>query len=982
MVLTSLFQEMNGQGVFTTPTNYGFACDEARFLCGSDLNGYSSSLTSSQSPGKQPKKFCLTSNGDGQGDPDNTQWFSFIADSPNIEIEISFSNCTGSIGGMQAGLYSNCIFDQDTLPTGSLVCEELSTVMGIISIIPDPLEIEIGQIYYMYLDGYAGSVCDFTISIVSGVCVENIPAPTECPQDCGVANVLFDNHGCTGFQETYSFDPLSQIIVDITGCNSFEANAELDSIIHVDWEITPTTGFTVLSTPMYYDSLDVRSVLTVDWALPGTYTIKPILSLNPRYASCRAMCECTDDVAYTVTIEETLRDTLVPIELCPNSTATADFCGETYNSTIDVTCKDRDNCTITVQKIIKLDRVDLPIDTNYFCTNDCFVFDINNVEYCDPNLYNIPSPTACDTFYQIQLIEIETDISFSVLDTMIDCTNTEAIMTCNYSTTYPHGVLIFWLNETGDTVSFTESYVTSMPGVYTFHVLPLDIPACAEVLSTTVIRDDQIASIALTPPSLDCNNPIDTIWLNTVDAISSASWTGPNGYASNDLSPSVVEGGTYSVEVIAANGCPTTETIVVPADFDTPEVDVIHDNLDCSEDISVAQYMSDSDIVSVEWSWAEGTSSEQIINLSSAGNYTLTVTASNGCTAAEVFSVVDNSYDPTLNINEDYIWRCYDTVRTIDLSNQFDPALSYEWTMIDGSSASTNEILVVDAPGIFILTSTDEDLGCIGSDTVRISADPNVFLDVEVMVNNPMCFEGSDGSIEITSFQGGEEPFVYFYGEETFMNVEDITFSAGMHTITITDAYDCMVATTFEVLNSDSIIIVTEPEVVVKYGRSGTLTADVSIDDDQISSIIWADASGNFLAMGKEVEIASDNETVIVVVEDLNGCSTSAEVNLIIDYEVDVFYPNVFSPNGDGTNDYFVLYSDGQPQSLDAIRIFDRAGELIYSQTNQDFNESQQGWNGEFNGKFVQPGVYVFMIQYTLGNGEQRNMNGTITVVR
>ena len=115
----------------------------------------------------------------------------------------------------------------------------------------------------------------------------------------------------------------------------------------------------------------------------------------------------------------------------------------------------------------------------------------------------------------------------------------------------------------------------------------------------------------------------------------------------------MTEGGTYTVSVTTTNGCNISETTEVFSDFIDPDLTVLYDDLDCSDNIPLAQYSSNSTIESVLWTSATETSTEHILNLQSSGSFILTVTASNGCTATESFTVVDNSYDPTLNLNED-----------------------------------------------------------------------------------------------------------------------------------------------------------------------------------------------------------------------------------------------------------------------------------------------------------------------------------------
>jgi gliding motility-associated-like protein len=972
--LASLTQEMFGQDIFPTPTNYGFLCDEAMYLCGSELDGYNGSLIQSLSPLPQPFPICGNS-----GTAENTQWFSFIADDSILHLNITYDNCIfdNSGPGISAGIYMDCNLNMQLGDDLQIACNTVQGASGDIDLQPDStITIIPGNIYYLYVDGYDNAVCDFAINVISGVCIENIPVDEECPQDCGVTNLLFDHHGCTGFDETYVFEPASQILQELTGCNPFPLNAQLDSIIYIDWEITPTTGFTILSSPMYYDSLDIRASLNVTWNIPGTYTIKPLMTLNPLYSTCRGMCDCTDDVVYTVTIGQSTLDTLPLIELCP--TMTTEFCGQTYFTDVDVTCTDRENCTIIVQEIRAKDRVDLPVDTHYICPSDCFVF--NNTEFCTPNLFNF-SLNGCDTFIQIQLVELNLNVDLTIAETLIDCINEDARMTAEYTSNYPDSIQIFWLNELGDTVSQTESYLATSDGTFTFHAVPLNAVGCFQTISNTVTVDDQIPTVVLTPPSLDCNNTTGIIQLTSTDNIAFVSWTGPSGFLTNDNSPTVTEGGIYTASITTTNGCNISKSTEVLSDFTDPDLTVIHDDFDCSDNIPVAQFSSNSNIVSVIWASGTDTSTDQVLNLQSAGNYTLTVTASNGCTATESFTVSDNSYDPTLNLNEDYIWRCNDSIKVINITTLV-PGLDYQWTNIDGGQASTSEILTINGPGIFILTGTDSAIGCVGHDTVRILEDSNLFTDIEFTVNNPTCFADSDGTIDITSYIGGLGPFTYLFEGSMFTELAAMQFSTGTNTISIFDQYECEVIKTFEITSSEPLEIITDLDVDIKYGENGSLSADVNIDNNLLNSIIWVDRDGNFLAEGKEVEINSDHEIVIVTAEDINGCTATATITINVDYEVDIFYPNVFSPNGDGTNDYFMLFNNGLLENMNGIQIFDRAGELMFEKTDMLFNETQSGWDGEFNGEIVQPGVYVFAINYTLGNGQSRTKSGSITVVR
>ncbi len=73
--------------------------------------------------------------------------------------------------------------------------------------------------------------------------------------------------------------------------------------------------------------------------------------------------------------------------------------------------------------------------------------------------------------------------------------------------------------------------------------------------------------------------------------------------------------------------------------------------------------------------------------------------------------------------------------------------------------------------------------------------------------------------------------------------------------------------------------------------------------------------------------------------------------------------PNVFTPNGDGVNDFFVVR--GKSLRAFKITIFDRSGRKIYEYEHSDGRFEWEGWDGTIHGKgnsFAQPGVYYYVI--------------------
>ncbi len=109
----------------------------------------------------------------------------------------------------------------------------------------------------------------------------------------------------------------------------------------------------------------------------------------------------------------------------------------------------------------------------------------------------------------------------------------------------------------------------------------------------------------------------------------------------------------------------------------------------------------------------------------------------------------------------------------------------------------------------------------------------------------------------------------------------------------------------------------------------------------------------------------------------VDGCSSSDTIWVKKDCYMDV--PNVFSPNGDGVNDYFYprqLLTKGLISFK--MNIFNRWGQEIYETTLID----GVGWDGKFNDKPQPAGVYVYMIEAKFKDGQVEHHEGNVTLLR
>jgi gliding motility-associated-like protein len=113
------------------------------------------------------------------------------------------------------------------------------------------------------------------------------------------------------------------------------------------------------------------------------------------------------------------------------------------------------------------------------------------------------------------------------------------------------------------------------------------------------------------------------------------------------------------------------------------------------------------------------------------------------------------------------------------------------------------------------------------------------------------------------------------------------------------------------------------------------------------------------------------------------GCSATDTVLIVVMSRSEVFIPNVFSPDGDGSNDIWTIQAQGVSDV--EILIFDRWGNEISSRQvatpPADFRIP--AWDGKHtNGQFVPEGVFVYMVRFRTLEGAEQERAGTITVVR
>lgn len=118
---------------------------------------------------------------------------------------------------------------------------------------------------------------------------------------------------------------------------------------------------------------------------------------------------------------------------------------------------------------------------------------------------------------------------------------------------------------------------------------------------------------------------------------------------------------------------------------------------------------------------------------------------------------------------------------------------------------------------------------------------------------------------------------------------------------------------------------------------------------------------------------------VILIVETEHGCKDSLlRPELItVDNGGKVLVPNVFTPNGDNSNEVFIPVTVGVRKEDYHFRIYDRWGKRVF-----ETDKPGEGWDGKVSGEPAVTETYVWIVEGTFVTDERFVKKGTVTLLR
>ncbi len=510
------------------------------------------------------------------------------------------------------------------------------------------------------------------------------------------------------------------------------------------------------------------------------------------------------------------------------------------------------------------------------------------------------------------------------------------------------------------------------PGTY--FVTITDENGCTAI-DTTLVESAEAVVLTLTYANVNCfggNDGMVTVAAEGGTGIYTYEWDVPglSGPIQNNLTA-----GTYNVTVTDSNNCSS----IGQANLSEPE------DISSTAQIQAIKCFGDADgaiaatvtggVEPYSYLWNNGQDQASISNLT-AGNYTLTITDSHNCVATFDYFVEETSILRNSFTVENVLCNGESTGEVIAAATGGQPPYVYNWS----NSTFVPDLRNVPA-GTYDLTITDAN-GCELVESVAIK-EPDAPLTAVVSTEDITCYGGRDGLIRLET-TGGTPAYRYsldnqhFYGSSTLIGLE-----AGTYNVYVKDGNDCTFFTSGVVVNEpDPLEVTLGEDRTIPYGGFlrffpeitggfGALMYEWSPQDTSILECL--DCPSPLLTPEHQTSFR-------LMVTDENGCVGDDIATVFITKNNPVMVPTGFTPNGDGINDLLLVH--GLEGRVVSFRVFDRWGEMLYDNGDFDLNDASTGWDGNFRGQAMQPGVYIWQAEVEFIDGSRERFSGQTTLIR
>jgi gliding motility-associated-like protein len=283
----------------------------------------------------------------------------------------------------------------------------------------------------------------------------------------------------------------------------------------------------------------------------------------------------------------------------------------------------------------------------------------------------------------------------------------------------------------------------------------------------------------------------------------------------------------------------------------------------------------------------------------------------------------------------------------------------YEWLFGDGeSSHDQNAVHTFLTPGTYqVALRAYSSAGCYGEIITPVFIDPSFQgLRLDYNLINETCRGDSTGRVELMA-TGGYPPYNYFVNGTQVAGNMITPFPSGKHEIRVEDSQNCSFNDSIE-----SYPLVNMDPQIQANPLSGYAPLTVDFDFTVNNAVGW---TWHFTELqtdsNKSVTYTFlDYGTHEVVLDVASGppyfCTETAVIEIFVDVIVTIDPNSVFTPNGDGYNDFFEIKTQGV--KVLNVSIFNRWGNKMF-----EIDSVNGKWDGNTTAGAKAPdGTYFYSL--------------------
>jgi gliding motility-associated-like protein len=525
----------------------------------------------------------------------------------------------------------------------------------------------------------------------------------------------------------------------------------------------------------------------------------------------------------------------------------------------------------------------------------------------------------------------------------------------------------------------------------TYNISVTDANGCTQTCSFTITQPVCNLTATAVGTNPGCNGAATgSIALTVTGGTGTLTFDWNNNTLDGTEDPTGLVAGTYSVTVTDGAGCTANASVTLT----NPAALVLVcaqqnpvSTIGGSNGSATVQISGGTAAYTVAWSGAASGSQNQAtagtatITGLIAGTYNIMVTDANGCTQTCSFTITQPVCNLTLSATGTNPLCNGASNGSISLTvNGAIGTPTFDWSAnaLDGVQNPTGL-----AAGTYSVTVTDA-AGCQANTSATLTAPAALVFTASGA--GATCVGPQSGSITIESIQGGTEPYEAWVNGAFVADVDALPFtlpgySEGNYNIAVRDANQCEVRTMVNVPQPQVYSLDLGPSQTIRLGDSLMLN---SMANFVIDSVVWSPLSGVLNPDLPETFVRPSVATTYrLIAFDSNGCSATDSILVLVDRNSRIFVPNAFSPNDDNINDRLTVFSDAGVVMVQSYQIFDRWGNLMFSAAAHSHPMIQQfGWDGNFKGRPMDAGVYVFWVELEFFDGRREVLSGEVTLMR